>query len=184
MAKIKGTALIGAVKRLRREKDRARDLLPAEFHHYLQERIMPASWYPEEVFLEILKANIKLMGLPVEKACTRLGKIAAQEHHKMWYGKRLSPMDSRTLLFRLPSIWSSQHDTGRYEFIVESATSGRIEIRNFKYPSQELCLINTAYALEFLQLSGFGKVTVSETACTIRQDEMCAWNVSWTKECA
>jgi len=170
MAKIKGTALIGAIKRLRREKERARDLLPAEFHHYLQERIVPASWYPEEEFLVLLKANIKLIGLPFEKACARLGEATAQEHYKIWYGKQLNPMDSRTLLFRLPSIWSSQHDTGQYEFVLESATSGRIEIKDFKYPSRELCLIVMAYTREFLQLSGFGKVTVSETACVIKQD--------------
>ena len=52
MAKAKGTTLIGAVKALRSQKKRSRELLPGRLHHYLVEKISTASWYPEEDLLE------------------------------------------------------------------------------------------------------------------------------------
>lgn len=78
MANVNGTAALGPVKRLRLHKKRALELLPPEYRHYLKERIVAASWYPEEVFAPLLRANLELSGLSFEKGCDRLGVMAAQ----------------------------------------------------------------------------------------------------------
>jgi hypothetical protein len=43
MAKAKGTVVVEVVKTLRRNRERALELLPEKLHHYLQERIVVAS---------------------------------------------------------------------------------------------------------------------------------------------
>ncbi len=182
MAKVKGTAILGAIKRLRMHKKRALELLPPEFHHYLHERIVAASWYPEELFAPLLRANLELSGLPFEKGCDRLGVLAAQEHYKVWYGKQLNMPDSRTLMLRMPSLWSAQHDTGQYNLFIESPTTGRFELKNFDFPSRELCLIILAYTREFLRLMGLGDVSASEASCVLKGDEYCSWRLEWTRE--
>ncbi len=182
MAKVKGTAILGPVKRLRMNKKRALDLLPPEFHHLLRERIVAASWYPEELFAPLLRANLELLGLPLEKGCDRLGVISAQEHHQIWYGKQLKVIDSRTLLLRMPSLWAAQHDTGQYDLVLEGPTTARVELRNFEQPTRELCLIILAYTREFLRLSELGNVTARECSCVLKGDEFCSWCFEWSKE--
>ena len=47
MAKVKGSAILESVRILRRNKDAARKHLAPELQHYLSERVLVASWYPE-----------------------------------------------------------------------------------------------------------------------------------------
>jgi len=54
LAKAKGTVLVDIVKALRKNKERSRTLLPAKLLHYLDERIVIASWYPLEDYVELL----------------------------------------------------------------------------------------------------------------------------------
>ena len=61
MARAKGTALIGAVKMLRKRKDEARALLPEALHRYLSVSVLPASWYPEEDLLKLIRALLEIM---------------------------------------------------------------------------------------------------------------------------
>jgi hypothetical protein len=182
MARVKGTAILGPVKNLRYHRKRAAEVLSPRLHHYLRERIVVASWYPEEDFVGLLQANLKLTGLPFEEGCDRLGVIAAQEHFAAWYGKHINEPNSRTLMLRVPSLWSAQHDTGRHDFYVESPTTGRIELKNFKYTSRELCLIIMSYTREFIRLMGLGDVKAEESTCVLKGDEYCSWRFEWTKE--
>jgi hypothetical protein len=47
LAKVKGTNLISAVKLMRRNRAQALAALPPTLHHYLDERVLPTSLYPE-----------------------------------------------------------------------------------------------------------------------------------------
>lgn len=174
--------MIEAVKRLRSQREQSLKLLSPDLHHYLQERLVAASWYPEEDLLALLQVNLKLSDLPMEIECDRMGVLTAREHFKQWYGKRLNTLDARTGLRRLSSLWPALHDTGRSEVVIESPTSGLIITKDFGHPSRELCLIIESYTREFLHLAGFGDVTSEEIACVIKGDEYCAWRYHWTKE--
>ena len=59
MPNAKGTVMVGLVKRLRRERERARELLAPELAHYLEERINLGAWYPLEDFLALLRLTGK-----------------------------------------------------------------------------------------------------------------------------
>ena len=47
MAKAKGTTLFTLAKFLRSQRETARERLSPDLHHYLEEQIQPALWYPE-----------------------------------------------------------------------------------------------------------------------------------------
>ena len=64
MAKAKGSTFVGVVKYLRREGEAAKKVLPERLHHYLTDRISPATWYPEEDWLELVRAQSKLVRKP------------------------------------------------------------------------------------------------------------------------
>ena len=66
MGKPQGAAALTAVKLLRSRKDDARRVLPPELHHYLEDRIVVASWYPERDVFGLMKACAKLF--PMEGA--------------------------------------------------------------------------------------------------------------------
>ena len=56
MANAKGTLVVQAVRALRSNPDRARELLPPSLHSYLSERILVTQWYPEEEYYKLVKA--------------------------------------------------------------------------------------------------------------------------------
>ena len=59
MPNAKGTVMVGLVKSLRRNKERARELLAPPLAHYLEDRINLGSWYPLEDFLTLLRLSGK-----------------------------------------------------------------------------------------------------------------------------
>src|SRR5215471_18415532 len=59
--RIKGSAIAGTVRFLRKYADEAQKILPAHLQRYLDgQRILPSSWYPEADQLELVRALAKL----------------------------------------------------------------------------------------------------------------------------
>ena len=61
MAEIKGTGLIQVSRALRANRPVAETLVPVELHHYLSERLLASSWYPEGDWAGLVKALGKMM---------------------------------------------------------------------------------------------------------------------------
>ena len=76
MAKAKGTVMVGLVKALRRNKEKAREILPAKLFHYLDERIVVASWYPVEDYVVLLRAVGKISPSPDGNTFIEMGRIS------------------------------------------------------------------------------------------------------------
>ena len=90
MARIKGTAMLNAVKFLRANfKDKALKLLPPELHKYLKAPILASQWYPEEddlalvrVLARIMKENVPGVG---DDVYAYMGRNAAQADFSTFY---------------------------------------------------------------------------------------------------
>lgn len=180
-ARIKGTAVMGAVRFLRSVKERARAVLPEHLHHYLEERILAVGWYPEEDQLAMLRTCLKLIDMPEPEALRLMGTWLASEQYRSVYGRMGQNPDARSVVTRLTSLWSAQHDTGRHVFIVEGPTRGRIEIADYAYPSRENCAIVGWYSRQFLSLAGWGAGTVKKVKCVLNGDDRCCWRLTWTR---
>ena len=179
MAKAKGTTLIGAVRFLRKQRDRAKEHLAPDLHHYLEERVHESSWYPEEDLLALIEAMLELIPGPREDALVMMGTATARDHLEGVYSHLASggtPTASRAF-----ALWASQHDTGR--FVQERVSAGETEmtVRDFGYPSEVMCGIFSGYFAETMRLQGARNVKVAKQECVNRGDDQCSWYITHSK---
>jgi len=108
MARAKGTVLLTLVKTLRANAERSRQLLPANLHHYLEERIVQAAWYPLEDHLAMLRILPKLFPKAGADFFVQVGRATAKEQMSGVYG-RLAGDTSRKAI---GTLLAAMFDTG------------------------------------------------------------------------
>ncbi len=182
MAKAKGSTLLGVVKYLRREGEAARKVLPEALHPYLEKRISPASWYPEEDWLELVRAQAKLVRNPDGNVFETIGRWAVREHAEGVYTHLLTGnTDSLALPRRLFALWASQHDTGRFVLTLEGENLARVDLVGYALPSAEMCQLLRGYLSEILRFAGLRNPTAEKSHCRLSGAERCSWRCTWEK---
>jgi hypothetical protein len=167
--------MIGLVKALRRNKERARPLIAPELAHYLEDRIVVAMWYPLEDFLALLRLTGKLAPAGAKNVFENQGRIAAREHMAGAYS-RLSKTTSRRATF---TLLSSMFDTGEMRVLEREPGRAVLEYADFAIPSRELCEIFTGYNAERMDMLEFEGVHVRHTQCRVDGAPTCRWEISW-----
>lgn len=175
MAKAKGTALIGAIKFLRRQRERALEVLPASLHHYLQQRISESSWYPEEDLLEILRAMLRLTPGDDTGSLESMGRATARAHQEGVYAHLMEGRGSPSKSF---ALWSSMHDSGSLKVVDEASRRQRIDLIDFGLPSHEMCTIVGGYIAETFRMRGVVP-RVEKIACRLDGDDRCSYRCTW-----
>ena len=183
MAKAKGTTLLTLVKFLRSQGKTVRERLSPDLHHYLEERIQPALWYPEEDLLALIRAMLELIPLSRGEALAEMGRTVAREHLEGVY-EHLR-VDERsglaTLTRRSYALWASMHDTGRMVARLEGESRASFELCDYGLPSPEMCAILSAYFSETLRMAGVVDPEVREIECRGDGALTCRWEASWRK---
>ena len=176
VAKAKGTVVVEVVKSLRRNRERALELIPEKLHHYLQERIVVASWYPLDDYLVLLRAVGKIMspkgGMAVFE---KMGREAARTHMDGTYS-RLKNQTNRQASF---TLLTSMYDSGELRVLEREPGHAVLEFAGFAQPARELCETFTGYQLERMSIQGFEDVHVKHTRCRGDGQPACLWEVSW-----
>jgi len=174
MAHAKGTVVVEAVKALQAQGGRGKSLLPAKLAHYLEQRIVLASWYPLEDYAEILRAMMKSSG-GRGNPCEKMGRDAARAHMEGTYS-RFSKNADRKAAF---SLLSSMYDTGELRVVERDAGHAVVELLNFALPTREICDTFTGYQAERMSILGFEDVHVHHTKCRVIAAVACVWELSW-----
>jgi len=170
----KGMAVIPAVKYLRQRRAEALAVLPAELHHYLDERIRGSGWYPERDLLELIRATARLVSGPIDQVLEIMGESSAREHMAVYGDLLTSSSTSRAF-----ALWSTQHDTGQLHMTEEAPNRLRVEITGYDDPSREMCLVSQGYFKGVLIMNGMRDLAVEKICCRIWGDDRCAWRASW-----
>jgi hypothetical protein len=178
VAKVKGTNLIGAVKLLRRHRDAARAALAPALHHYLDERVLPTSWYPEQDLVALLRAMVPLLGDIGGDPFELMGRAAVREHMDGVY-EHLLRGDRLSFARRVSTLWQTQHDTGRLTLVEEGPGRARYELAGYAHPSREMCATLRGYVLEALLASGFVETRIAKRSCVLDGAERCVWQCTW-----
>jgi hypothetical protein len=176
MGKIKGIVLLETVKYLKKRLEEARDALPNELHHYLEEDIEVSSWYPETDASALFAHAAKLHSGAADRALELMGEAAARSHHEVYRGL-LTGSGSGSRAF---ALWSNQHDTGTLRRIRESPNVVRFELTEFEDTSRELCLILGGYLKGAAALAGKTNTIVAKLGCRLWGDDTCYWRVTQT----
>jgi hypothetical protein len=177
MGRTKGTALIGLVKTLRSQRTRALELLPAELHHYLDERILIGSWYPDRDVQRVLKAFIQLMG--GTDGWERAGVLLARKDLTTVYANVLAGRSLEQVLTHISGLWGNYHDTGTEHASFLTGTC-KIEIRDFAIRSSDYCRLIGAYNGELVERAGGRVAKTRKVSCTSRGDPSCIWEYDWS----
>jgi hypothetical protein len=179
VAKVKGVTLVETVKFLRRHKQAARAALPDPLHHYLEERVLVGSWYPEADLVPMLRAVARIAGQPEATFLEAAGRIAARAHAEGIYAHLVHTADLDSMPRKANALWSSQHDTGRFECQIDGPTQTTFALRDFALPSREMCTVTRGYVLEILAMIGLRDIAVREAACCVDGAPACTWIASF-----
>jgi hypothetical protein len=175
MANAKGTVMVGLVKALRKNKERAREVLPARLAHYLEERIVLASWYPLEDYLELTRAAAKVMPNAGPDVFEKMGRLSAREHMEGTYSrlkKSVSRQAAHTLL-------SALYDSGEMSVVEREPGHAVIDFARFALPAREICENFTGYHAERMTIQGFEDVRVRHVSCRAEGAPSCRWDIKW-----
>jgi hypothetical protein len=179
MAKVKGSSMLNAVKALRLKKDVSRAILPGALHHYLADRVLVSSWYPEEDLLGLLKALVKILPDPGMDVYEFMGLMSARTDLSGVYSNMFRPGDPAGSLKCGSVIWQSHHDTGKLEVVVASQESAVVRLAGFALPSREICGTIKGWIREHITTAGAKDVVVVKSQCVVKGDPECLFEASW-----
>lgn len=135
MANVKGTAILGLVKFIRKNmKDRLPAIgaqLPADTKDYLDEHIIISKWYPYKFYTDLLRALDKVAGTGDLSYCIEQGRLSARHDLSSIFKIFVSFKDSQMVLTRAMSIWNSYYDTGSVTIPDFSDHGSIVRIENF-----------------------------------------------------
>jgi hypothetical protein len=179
-ARTKGSHVISAVKVLRGNRERALELLPPPLHKYLEQRILPSSWYPLDEHLGLLRVIAQLWPTGGGDPWTLMGRATAQADFGGIYKLHLKPGDPGATLTAMGALWRSAHDTGDARIALEGAGRATLYLRDFGLRSKEFCRVTTGYVLEAIKMSGGANGRVTHDLCRGDGAAECVWNVAWS----
>ena len=172
--------MIHVVKFLRTRKEEARALLPERLLPYLEKRLLPSAWYPEEDHIELCRALAKLLPGPAGMDIyEHIGRSGARADLAGVYRNMLRPGDPTGTLRKANALWHAYHDTGMYRVVQEGRGAARIELVSFPAQAPEHCRILRGWLAELLALAGAHGVEVVEIRCVHRKDLFCRWEMTW-----
>jgi hypothetical protein len=174
MAHAKGTVVVEAVKALQAQGERGTSLLPPKLAHYLEQRIVLASWYPLEDYAEILRTMMKCAGGRLNP-CEKMGRDAARAHMEGTYSRFNKTADRKASF----TLLTSMYDTGELRVVERDAGHAVVELLNFALPTREICDTFTGYQAERMSILGFEDVQVHHTKCRVIGAVSCIWELSW-----
>ena len=178
--RVKGVNILALVKVLRRAgRERAEAVLAPELHHYLDQRILVSSQYPEADHLGLLRAMAKLLP-PRPDPWFTMGQLSARSDLNGLYRALLRPGDPKRTLQSANALWRNYHDTGDLDAVLETDNEVKLVLRGFVAPARELCRINIGYFTELVALAGGRDPICRELDCVVQGARQCAWSVRWS----
>lgn len=158
MANAKGTLLVGIVKGLRANREAALELLPQQLRPYLNQQILPATWYPEEDFHQLLQALVQAISKMAKDPWAFVGETAANDHFTNVYGGLVRQGDPSATAKRTEAVWRLNHDNGALKCFLNGEGTATLEISDYDYGSEGYARANAAYFRRMIEFSGATEV--------------------------
>jgi hypothetical protein len=181
VAKIKGTALVPAVKFVRKNREKMEPYLDDVARRLASARILPGSWYPVEDVTHILEAICKFLGGSLAHSMEMLGTYCAEEDLNGLYAHLITPGDPSRSFRRAVMLWPNYQDTGRLACIIPDPARPCVIIRLKGYlQTIPYCAAVAGMARVVARLTGVEKTfKVRQTHCTLLGDSFCEFEAVW-----
>lgn len=179
MGKVKGTILVPLVKLLRTHKVAAAKLLTPPLQKYLEERVLPSSWYPAKDHVEL--AHVLVVIVPLGKEPYQaMGRGAARHDLGGIYKARLHPGDPMGTLESGLGLWRTYCDSGEMELTRRGTSGATVVLRDYVDISREMCGIAGGYVLELATMGGAKNVALRKLSCKLDGAPQCQWELGWS----
>ena len=175
---VKGTNLLTAVKALRADRERARSVMPAHLHKYLEERILVSSWYPETDLLGLLRALGAMLPVAPDPFAF-MGRHTAREHLSGIYRGHVRASELERTLTAAAALWRNYHDTGDMTADMEAPKRWILRLDGFAASSREFCRLLSGYFRELAEVAGASQVEVTKLICCLDGAADCRWLLQW-----
>jgi hypothetical protein len=184
MANVKGSALASRVLWVKLGHGEAGmgKLLAAatpQLREAIEAQISKSRWYPFEQFVELNLIIDRLFGRGDLSLIRELGRYGADANLTTIYRLFYKVGTTQWILGRAVRLWSAHYDSGYLEVITRSARSAIIRILGFSTPDPAHCLSVIGWTERSIELSGGRRVTVEESRCRTRGDDVCQLDASW-----
>lgn len=160
MSRIKGIALVNAVKALRLHRAAALKVLPPELHKYLTTRILVTKWFPGEDLIGLLRTLARIVPDPGYDVWEWFGRQGVKDDFETIYAALVKPGDPARTLELYPLTWSLYHDGGECHVTLEPGNRARIEIGDELTEFDEFCRLQTGHFTQLLLHAGAVEATV------------------------
>ncbi len=181
MAKIKGTAILPAVKLVRKNRDKIEPLLDDGSRRLASERILPGSWYPLEDASSLLRAICRYYGGTAEHAMEMVGMYCAEGDLNGVYAHLITPGDPSRSFRRAVMLWRNYLDTGTLHYLQPDPAAKKAILRLEDF-AQDIpycaCLVGMARVVA-RRVGTEATFRIQETRCTLRGDPICEFESSW-----
>jgi len=184
MANIKGTALLPAVKLVRRFRNKLDpDVMNEEGKALAAQRILPGSWYPIEAASQIMIAVSKVVGGgSLEQGMELMAAYLAETDLHGVYRNLITVGDVAKSLRRSAILWPNYFDEGTLT-ITQPDPKIRRAVARLEGFHQTIpyCKAIPGMAKVVTRIAGTGiACEVKEVKCTLRGDSLCEFHYLWT----
>lgn len=176
MAKIKGTAISTVVRLLKEQGSLAE--IPEPLKPYLEERVLVASWYPEEDFLSLLRALAQSRPSAEKDSWLWMGRSMAHVDLLQIYSSMVQKGSPMGTLQRLPRLWRLYHNSGRADVGQLDPSRAQIQVADYAYADEDFCRWMKGYIAEMLKIGGARSVQVKSLR-TGTLDKPARWLAQW-----
>jgi len=185
MPRIKGTALLPAVKLIRKFRDKAEPFLGERGKRLAEQRILPGSWYELEDASEIMVAVMKVLGSAnLGEGMEFIGADLAENDLRGVYAHLITPGDVAKSSRRGVLLWHNYFDEGKLELTIPDPEVGHsiVRLEGFDQPIP-YCNGIIGMGRVVLRIASLGKpCEVTETKCTLKGDPYCEFHHRWSTD--
>jgi hypothetical protein len=171
--------MINIVKYLRMRKEAAGPVLPERLRPYLDKRLLPSAWYPEEDHIELCRVLAKILPDPGMDVYEFIGESGARADLSGPYGHLIRPGDPAGTLQKGVAIWHTYHDTGLFRVVLDGPGAAHVELFDFGASTPDHCRLQRGWNRSLMRMAGAKDVEVEETRCVHRRNAFCRWEIRW-----
>lgn len=183
MSDVKGSAITARIRYVTEiwgdeGWERLRASLSPESQDALRRGVLPHTWVPFEVFVELCVKADAMYGAGDLGLCRDMAVYSADVNLTTLYRIFLKLGTPRFLLSKAPQLWSVHYSAGHLT-LTEVPHGGILSIHDFDTPHQAHCLSVLGWAHRSVELSGGKEVESREERCRTRGDDLCELVLGW-----
>jgi hypothetical protein len=184
MAQVKGSAVLARLQFVNERFGHQAgaqllEALPEADRRALQAHILPHSWVPYDLFIDLSVAIDQLFGKGDLALCYEQGRYAAEVNLPTLY-RIFYRLGTPLFIFRKAArVWEVHYDSGRLIPLQESPNTVRIRIVDFERPHRAHCLSVKGWAARSVEMSGAMIESMSEERCRLWGDGSCEMSLTW-----